>query len=356
MHAYIFYNKIVKDLWVGIMRIKLVQNAIDALKQKKYKDDYTGIINTLTWLGENTNNDVSAMLEKVKKHAKFMPNLHYKEDEKEIRDFLNDIDVKSLPDAKGELREHQLKLADFAHGLVYDLEKAMDITCLLTGGALIGAARNGKFIPWDDDIDFDVMRNEFEQLIEYAKKHYIFFDSYNCSSYKEYFFNINKLLKENPNKVIFSQKPSCLSAYKGTSLENSICTDFFPRDYINPEITKEQYYKYRDSFENVLLMKKFKPFFDTYKAEMSNEQVYRKESNLTAYGWGNVSFITKNLSVLNIEDIKPLKKIKFEGKDFYTINNISKYLQNFYGDYMKMPLKIKLTGYKQVCLKMHKVK
>lgn len=333
------------------MRIKLVQNAIDALKLKKFKEDYTGIINTLTWLEENTDNNVSSLLEKIKKHSKFMPYLNYQNDEKEVREFLNNIDVINLPDAKGELREHQLKVSDFAYGLAYDLEKAIDITCLLTGGALIGAARNNKFIPWDDDIDFDVMRNEFEQLVEYVKKHYIFFDSYNCSSYKDYFFNINKLLTENPNKVIFSQKPTCLSAYKGTSLENSICVDFFPRDYINPDLTEEQYLKYRNSCENVLSERKFKPFFDTYKTEINNEQIYRKESNLTAYGWGNVSFITKNLSVLNVEDIKPFKKIKFEGKDFYTINNIKKYLRKFYGDYDKIPLQIAITTYKQACKK-----
>ncbi len=50
------------------------------------------------------------------------------------------------------LRELQLKQLDM---LVYfrDFCEKNNLTFYLIGGALIGALRNGGFVPWDDDVD-----------------------------------------------------------------------------------------------------------------------------------------------------------------------------------------------------------
>ncbi|MDR2520005.1 MAG: LicD family protein [Eubacteriaceae bacterium] len=62
------------------------------------------------------------------------------------------------------LRAIQLKSLE-----IYEVFSAFCSRCGLThffcGGALIGAARTGGFIPWDDDIDVFMMRGDYEKLL-----------------------------------------------------------------------------------------------------------------------------------------------------------------------------------------------
>jgi phosphorylcholine metabolism protein LicD len=69
----------------------------------------------------------------------------------------------ALSEVKAALLE-QLKNFD-------DYCRTHDIKYFLAGGTCIGAARNGGFLPWDDDADVILLPSEYEKLRETYKKH-----------------------------------------------------------------------------------------------------------------------------------------------------------------------------------------
>lgn len=48
--------------------------------------------------------------------------------------------------------------------------KRHDIKYSILGGALIGAIRHKGFIPWDDDMDIGMLREDYNRFLEVAPK------------------------------------------------------------------------------------------------------------------------------------------------------------------------------------------
>jgi hypothetical protein len=72
-----------------------------------------------------------------------------------------------------ETEPYNLKNREKAMKEAYDVLTGCGAKFWLTGGSLLGAIRDNDFIPWDDDIDIDMMEEHFIPLMHQLKERLI---------------------------------------------------------------------------------------------------------------------------------------------------------------------------------------
>lgn len=71
-------------------------------------------------------------------------------------------------DAEELKKLHQIELDIFQE--IIRVCKENDITYFTVGGTTLGALRHNGFIPWDDDIDIGMMRDDYEKFLRIAQQ------------------------------------------------------------------------------------------------------------------------------------------------------------------------------------------
>ena len=95
---------------------------------------------------------------------------------------LKHIEIKNGIVLEGELlKKYQRYLLEMADDIVYVFEKN-NINYNLSGGSALGAVRHGGFIPWDDDMDFNIFGKDYERFVECFNRE--FREKYNVQYYK----------------------------------------------------------------------------------------------------------------------------------------------------------------------------
>lgn len=112
---------------------------------------------------------------------------------------------------------------DLVHQICID----NDIKYSLADGTSLGAFRHKGFIPWDDDIDIMMLREDYNSFIEICKRQlppgYILQNTDTDSSFNQNFTKIRK-----DHTCFLQPREACIAYHKG------IFIDIVPRDRVAP--------------------------------------------------------------------------------------------------------------------------
>ena len=242
----------------------------------------------------------------------------------------------------GTLQEH--------HSVLLELLTEFDRVCrklniryILFAGSMLGAVRHGGIIPWDDDMDVIMLREDYERFLSEAPSELSdkYFLQKEFSEHWPMYFS--KLRKNNT---------TCIEKYhpKDKEIHQGIYMDIFPCDSasVNSLVRNLQYFASRVVIAKSLykrgydtdsgLKKAFIAFCRLLPAKPMYRFAVRKnkgKSQLVHSFFAATSKYRKG--VFPREWIEDSKEVSFDGLTVFIPKHYDEILTTLYGDYMNPP-------------------
>lgn len=262
---------------------------------------------------------------------------------------MNDLSLKEIQKASFDVLKQFDKICrdnNFSYTLAY--------------GTLIGAIRHNGFIPWDDDVDVWMPRNDYDKFVQYCIENDKLIKPFKiCTRYtvNNYSYGISRFSNQNfkyvnTNKLI-------------KNIDIGIFLDIYPIDNycnnyqdaskllkkINNENRKYEIYinsktkspikclmkKIINVFLNILYGNDYNRIMEKKIKDILNRYTTSKDRYVGCVVWSDTLILHERKDVFNEDNKFQVIEHKFEDNSFFILKNYDKILRNSYGDYMKLP-------------------
>lgn len=241
-----------------------------------------------------------------------------------------------------EIRAAQINILD----TVVEFCNANNIRYFLCGGTLLGAVRHKGYIPWDDDIDLMMLREDYQRLIAEFQH-----DDMTLLSHEKFDDYYYPFVKISDNNTIMDE-----TKFTSDNKQMGINIDIFPIDSMPNNSLLRRLYIFRMTFiRKCLRQKRYR--FGRKRLESSLRLAARvslKPISLSAFCRSltrvGQKYNKKNTDykgivvwgysyreVCRAELFSSSVKLEFEGKHYDVPAGYDEYLSNVYGDYMQLP-------------------
>ncbi len=269
-----------------------------------------------------------------------------------IEYFENHTDITKMKPATGFVRKKQLQQIAFVEAFMRDFQH-LDLHPFIVAGTLIGRVRHGGFIPWDDDLDFGLIREEYDRLIEYFEKnHHVELNSEKLSEYsnEKHLIRMDALVKKYPNQYLLDISVDQIQVMKGTSGLDRIAIDFFAYDYYKEDYGIEEHLEYlkkiKKKINEIDIISDIVKFLRMEIKRNANISVEK-----TRYVFPGIDSmqgyyrINQTKKWVETDSVFPLQKCLFENTYFWTAKDENAFLEYQYPDYMSYPKDMGITSH-----------
>lgn len=227
-----------------------------------------------------------------------------------------------------------------------------NIKYFIIAGTLLGAIRHGGFIPWDDDMDVGMLREDYEKFIKVAK----------TDLGGDFFLQTSETDKNYglPFAKILLNDTVLVEASAGSDAKKGIFVDVFPFDVApENEADRENHNKKTYIYKRLLLAKlnynvcvkndyvKRAVYFilKIMSSFYSHDKLVQKlEGEITRYNNSKTEDIVNiggaygyKKETIKADWVRDTVEIPFEDMTLSAPVDYIKYLETFYGDYMTPP-------------------